>query len=98
MVACKNLKNLDLLSKSDPKCIVYLRTNNTSAWTRIGVTETIKDNLNPDFTTLIPIFYQFERHQYLKFEIIDVDSETEFEVIGSAETTLGKIAGSLSFS
>jgi len=39
-----NLLNMDLLSKSDPQLIIYLDGK------EIGRTETIQDNLNPQWT------------------------------------------------
>jgi hypothetical protein len=53
----------------------------------------MKDNLNPDFKTTFSLFYTFEHHQYLKFEVVDQDSSTSWEEIGSVETSLGRIAG-----
>lgn len=38
--------------------------------------------------------YYFERHQYLKFEVLDGLNSGSDEVIGSIETTLGAIIGS----
>ncbi len=75
-----------------------MRMSNTTPWNRIGMTEIVKDNLNPNFQTTIPLYFHFEKQQYLKFEVIDVDSETSYDLIGVAETTLGRIAGSESFS
>ncbi len=57
MISCRKLKNMDMMSKSDPRVVVFLRTSNTQQWSRIGVTEIVRDNLNPDFSTVIPIFY-----------------------------------------
>jgi len=60
-----------LISKSDPKCTVFMRMDNKDHWQKIGTTEVVKDNLNPDFKASFQIFYQFEKHQYLKFEVVD---------------------------
>ena len=66
--------NLDLMSKSDPQCIVYTKDNTSAAdYHEIGRTEQIKDTLNPDFVTKILIDYNFEKVQYLKFELWDID-------------------------
>jgi len=59
---CRKLKDLDVMSKSDPKVIVYMKTNNSAPWEKIGQTEVLNDNLNPDFKTSFEIFYQFEVH------------------------------------
>jgi hypothetical protein len=52
------------------------------------------DNLNPDFVKTIKLPYHFERQQRIKFEVWDMDSPTEYELVGRIETTLGVIMGS----
>ena len=47
------------------------------------------DNLNPDFATYFTIAYQFEKHQRLRFEVIDVDPVDTSEFIGAIETSMG---------
>lgn len=47
-LSCTKLRDLDVLSKSDPMCVVYSKMGAASReWTRVGRTEMIKDNLNP---------------------------------------------------
>lgn len=41
--------------------------------------------------------YLFEQHQYLKFEVIDQDDGSSYDVIGSAESSVGYIAGAKDF-
>ena len=60
-------------------------------WTKIGETEQIDNDLNPDFKTAIKIMHSFSRVQKLKFVINDVDTGGEQELIGSREVTLGSI-------
>ncbi|KAJ3343931.1 Copine-5 [Gonapodya sp. JEL0774] len=43
-------------------------------WVEVGVTETVKDNLNPVFNTSIPVAYLFETTQLLRFVVVDVDN------------------------
>lgn len=45
-ISCSNLPNMDILSKSDPICVLYTKPNKRE-WTKFGMTEMIKDNLNP---------------------------------------------------
>ncbi len=71
-----------------------MRESKNQEWKHFGETEIIKDNLNPEFKKCFNIFYQFEVHQYMRFLVIDNDSETKYEEIGCVETTLGAIAGS----
>lgn len=54
----------------------------------------MKDNLNPDFEKSFLINYYFEKHQPLRFEIMDGDNaDGKLQLIGAAETTLGSIIG-----
>ena len=59
----------------------------------IAKTETIMNNLNPDFKTNIIVGYAFEQAQKQKFEVIDEDGAGSFDLIGAVETTLGNIMG-----
>ena len=70
-ISARNLKNLDVFTKSDPKCEVQEFVSNK--WVVIGKTETINNNLNPDFKTSIPMSYYFEKIQKLRFRVIDSD-------------------------
>ena len=50
-ISCSSLPNLDFLSKSDPLCVIYTRAGGSNSskgdWIKHGMTEMIKDNLNP---------------------------------------------------
>ena len=46
-VSARKLKDLDVMSKSDPCCALFEYKNN--GWVKIGQTERIKDALNPDW-------------------------------------------------
>ena len=80
---------MDLLTKSDPVCYVYEMINED--WVKIGETEQIDDDLNPNFETAIKVLYNSEKKQKLKFVINDVDTGGEQELIGSRETMIGSI-------
>ena len=62
---------MDTFTKSDPQCTVYLMQN--EMWVKIGTTEHIDNNLNPDFKTSVSLDYHFEISQRLKFEFVDLD-------------------------
>lgn len=86
-ISGRNLKDLDILNKSDPICIVYERAqDNEDLWFEVGRTEFQQDNLNPDFKKPIDIDFFFERDQLLKFEFIDDDGGDSdnpyYDVIG----------------
>jgi len=90
-ISCRGLKDLDFFGKSDPK--VKLLGQTQGNWTQLGVTETLKDNLNPDFKKTIIVDFMFESKQPLKFEVWDVDDSGKDDLIGSVETTVGEIMG-----
>lgn len=92
--SCRNLPNLDLFSKTDAKVLLHLKGMNGN-YTKIGETEIIYNNLNPDFSTSITVDYYFEIHQEFKVEVIDIDGKgtSNYEYVGSHEFTLGQIIG-----
>jgi hypothetical protein len=89
-LACRTLKDKDFFSKSDPlvKCSVM----KDGKWCLVGKTEQIQNNLNPNFQKTIQTELIFEIKQPIKFEVVDVDAHHE-DLIGYAETELGKLAG-----
>ena len=60
-ISGRNLKDLDMFSKSDPVCIVFEKSQQGDEWFEIGRTEYIKDELNPDFQKCIDVDFSFER-------------------------------------
>ncbi|ORX52100.1 Copine-domain-containing protein [Piromyces finnis] len=97
--SCKNLPNLDAVSKSDCRIFVYFQErkyeNNQifTNWVKIGSTETIKDNLNPEFSKSFIFDYYFECIQNLRFVIMDMDEECvnmeDNDYIGYVEVSIG---------
>mmetsp|Transcript_60584 Transcript_60584/g.69133 ORF Transcript_60584/g.69133 Transcript_60584/m.69133 type:complete len:296 (+) Transcript_60584:1486-2373(+) len=96
-MSCKNLINLDTMSKSDPLIQVLSATQKNGPWQEIGRTEQIKDNLNPVFATSLVIDYFFEVMTYLKFRVLDIDSKSGdlsgADQQGELETSIHEIAG-----
>jgi len=90
-ISGRKLKDLDAFSKSDPACLVF--ENRNGQWIKVGQTEQIKNSLNPDFQTAFALPYFFERHQELKFVMIDGDGDGDYDTIGELSTTMGKIMG-----
>ena len=68
---CENLINADILSKSDPFCAVFVRSDNSS-WTEVGRTETLDDTLNPVWQKKFVLDYKFEERQHIKFCVYDL--------------------------
>jgi hypothetical protein len=95
-ISCRNLKDLDTFSKSDPQCKVYEKIG--TKWVKRGRTERIQNNLNPDFKTPFVMNYFFEKAQELKFVVIDGDGDNDDndkkDTIGKLKATMGSIMGS----
>jgi hypothetical protein len=91
-ISGRKLRDMDVFSKSDPRCVVYeIGTNEKES--KIGYTEIINNNLNPDFKTTIQMKYYFEKVQKLKFVMVDDDGAGKVDVIGTVFTQMGDIMG-----
>ena len=94
-ISGRNLKDLDMFSKSDPVCIVFEQSQQGKEWFEIGRTEYIKDDLNPDFQKCIDVDFCFEKQQVLKFEFIDDDGgdsdDPYYDIIGNTTINLSQI-------
>ena len=87
---------MDIFSKSDPYVKVFFKRSNTNQWGYLGRTETIDNNLNPNFTKSFIVDYIFQAKQELRFEVYDEDDKSNAnndDFIGRIETTLGALAG-----
>jgi Ca2+-dependent lipid-binding protein len=85
-ISCEGLKNLDTFSKSDPCCKVSQMVSGNDH--KIGKTETIQNNLSPNFTKTVTMDYFFEQEQVLKFVVADDDDGSK-DIIGQVICTLG---------
>jgi hypothetical protein len=61
---CTDLPNLDVGSKTDAFCILW-QIDTRGRKTKLGATEMVADNLNPEFVTEIVVDYFFEVQQKL---------------------------------
>ncbi|XP_040922313.1 copine-3-like isoform X2 [Toxotes jaculatrix] len=96
-ISCNNLLDMDAFSKSDPLCVLFMKTSGPQ-WCEIGRTEKIQNCLNPSFSKSFVVDYYFEMVQKLKFEVYDIDSENcslhDADFLGETECTLGQIVSS----
>lgn len=92
-VRATNLKDVDVVTVSDPLCALYIYTNNR--WIESGRTEVVWNNLNPEWVTFFTVMYIFEIKQYLRFIVYDVDDNnanlSKQTIIGQAEVELSTI-------
>lgn len=89
-LSCRNLLNMDVLSKSDPYCIVSMKEPWQERYFEVGRTEIIYDNLNPEWAKKFVLNFNFETVQKMKFEVWDQDPDGQ-DFLGSFETTLADI-------
>lgn len=91
-IKCLELKNKDVLSKSDPFAVVLVNG------VEIGRTEVQRDNLNPVFKTPILMEYLFEEIQDIRVALYDSDGSSaklkEHDKLGHFDTRVGTIMGS----
>ncbi|OMJ84219.1 hypothetical protein SteCoe_14706 [Stentor coeruleus] len=91
-ICARNLLDKDVLSKSNPFCIVYMQAKLTGDYVEVGRTEIKTNNLNPNWNTTIIVDYLFETKQNMRFTVMDYDKECS-EQLGEAFITLGEIIG-----
>ncbi|XP_022859038.1 protein BONZAI 3 isoform X1 [Olea europaea var. sylvestris] len=73
-LSASKLRDLDVLSKSDPMVVSYQKKRDGSL-EELGRTEVIMNNLDPVWIQKINVTYQFEIVQPLIFRIYDVDTK-----------------------
>ncbi|CAL8293246.1 unnamed protein product [Lota lota] len=92
-ISCENLLDMDVFSKSDPLCALYIESG--TGWYEFGRTEMVLNCLNPRFSKKFKIDYFFEMLQRLKFCVYDIDNDTydleDDDFLGELECTLGQI-------
>lgn len=84
------MADLELITQSDPYCVLKTKNGVHGSYTTVGKTETIDNNLNPKWVSHFNIEYFFSRQQFLLFEVWD-DGDFEKDLIGSAEIKLTDI-------
>ncbi|KAM7472735.1 hypothetical protein LguiA_010918 [Lonicera macranthoides] len=100
-LSASKLRDRDIMSKSDPLAVVYLRKRDGNL-EELGRTEVIMNNLDPSWIEKVNVAYQFEMVQHLVFEVYDVDTEyhklpvkmlklNDQEFLGQASCVLSEI-------
>jgi hypothetical protein len=94
-LSCKKLKDMDLLSKSDPIVSVLVKDTKSGSWKEHSRTERIQNCLDPEFSKAIQMEYRFEELQPLRFVVYDVDNDSptleDDDFLGQVEVSLGNI-------
>lgn len=89
-LSCRNLINTDIISKSDPYCVISMKEPWQDQYYEIARTETIDDCLSPQWVKKVILNYNFETIQKIRFEVRDEDMQG-YDFLGSYETTLSEL-------
>lgn len=95
LIKCRKLRDKDTLyagDKSDAKVILFQRSSLAGKWSKVGETEIIRDNLNPEFKKKFS--FNMDGRTELKFECWDEDETRngpKFELIGAATVVLKEL-------
>lgn len=87
---CENLPNLDTFTRTDGMVVLFKKEGNL--WKELGKTEVIMDNLNPKWVKNFEVPYHFEKREYYKAVVYDID---DFKNLGNYEGH--DLAGELEF-
>lgn len=71
MISCTDLADLDTFTKSDPMCVLFVKS--MGKWVEYDRTESIKNTLNPKFERSFVIEFDPRTYQYMRFSIYDID-------------------------
>eukprot|EP00792_Barthelona_sp_PAP020_P004739 TRINITY_DN231_c0_g1_i1.p1 TRINITY_DN231_c0_g1~~TRINITY_DN231_c0_g1_i1.p1 ORF type:complete len:547 (+),score=117.33 TRINITY_DN231_c0_g1_i1:77-1717(+) len=80
-IGFSNLRDLDLISHTDPMCAVYIFDKRSNQKQLLSLTECIDDTLTGKFTKSIILEYYFEFPQELIFEMYDVDDKDNLSAL-----------------
>ncbi|XP_033740156.1 copine-3-like isoform X3 [Pecten maximus] len=71
MISCTDLADLDTFTKSDPMCVLFVKS--MGKWVEYDRTESIINTLNPKFEKSFVIEFDPRTYQYMRFSIYDID-------------------------
>ena len=86
-LSCRSIPRLDVTSRSDPFCVVFLRGQSQDAWAELGRTEVIQDAKNPQFVKQFLMDFHFEEVQEIRVDVYDHDKLTNHDLVGSTTFT-----------
>ena len=94
-VRCEDLLDRDLVSRSDPACVLWQRARPQDRWQEVGRTERLQDTLSPAWVNKFTLRYTFEQRQLLRFTVVDIDSSSSdiasHDMLGEVECSLGEV-------
>ena len=89
-ISGRDLQNKDILSKSDPFCIISHQPAGAASYLDLERTEVVLNSLNPDWKKSVIMDFFFESKQSLRFSVFDYD-ESSPDPLGDVYTTLGDL-------
>ena len=93
--ACENLPNLDTFTRTDGMIVLYAKTGNV--WNKLGQSEVIMDNLAPAWVKSFEVQYHFEKREYYKVVVYDIDDFNNLgnyaghDLVGEVEFALHEV-------
>ena len=87
--SARNLKNKDLLSKSDPYLMILFEDASNNYY-EVARTSKRKNTLDPNWKETITLDFFFEKKQNILFRVYD-DDETNPDFLGEVYSTLGDL-------
>ena len=97
-IACEDLADRDLMSKSDPVCVLFIKSQH--GWTELDRTERIVDTQSPNWMKKFVMDYKFEERQMLRFAIYDIDSSSsslsDHDFLGRIDVSLAEVVSNQS--
>ena len=73
-ISCRNLRNRDITSRSDPVCVLFTQVPG-GRWQEFGRSEQVVDCNDPVWLHKFVLEYKFHERQMLKFRVYDQDTE-----------------------
>ena len=86
---------MDTFTYTDGMVVLYQKQG--SVWHKLGMTEVIWDNLNPKWVKSFDVPYHFEKRDYYKVVVYDIDDRNNLEhfsghdLVGSLEFALHEV-------
>jgi len=92
-VSAKNLKNLDIVTDSDPQCTLKVKEENLkyAVYKQAGETEVVDNNLNPQWIRHFSVNYSFLKEKELWFQVWNYNSINDKDLIGECKIKLSEI-------
>ncbi|RXG67368.1 Synaptotagmin-3 [Armadillidium vulgare] len=94
-VSAINLRDKDVMSKSDPLCVLFIKERGQNSYLEIGRTELITNSLSPQWVKKFEVDYRFEERQLLRFHVYDWDTKSsntkDQDSLGHIDCSLGEI-------